>query len=324
MCKVICLGEVLFDCIAKDLGASLAEVKSWTRYVGGAPANVASALVKLGTSAAFIGCVGKDTLGDDACFYLAQQGVETNGIQRTSQFSTRQVYVLRSDSGDRSFAGFSEPSPHTFADTCLEANKLPETMFKQAEYLVIGTLGLAYPSSKAAILKALELATKYDLQVVLDVNHRPVFWQDLTTAKPLIQQILPKVDYLKLAKEEALWLLATTDASQISNTFNSLRGVVITDGSAMVNYCFQQHVGSIKPQSVEVKDTTGAGDGFVAGLIHQLSNYKITDLDNPQTFAEIITYACAVGSLVTTQEGAIASQPTATQVKQFLARTLEN
>ena len=62
--KVICLGEILFDCLADELGKSVSEVTSWTSYPGGAPANVASALTKLGTSSAFIGCVGQDDPGN--------------------------------------------------------------------------------------------------------------------------------------------------------------------------------------------------------------------------------------------------------------------
>ncbi len=318
MSRVICLGEVLFDCIAKELGVSLSEVQSWSSYVGGAPANVATALVKLETSAAFVGCVGEDPLGDSICRYLDQQGVNLNGIQRTAHLPTRQVYVLRTWDGDRIFAGFSQPEPQAFADGDLRATKLPENLFRDADYLVLGTLELAYPQSREAIWHALELADKYYLRIVLDVNHRPVFWPDLTIAKSLIERLLPRVDFLKLSAEEAQWLFTTTNAMIISDRIGSLEGVIVTDGAAAVNYCFGDVAGTVQPRKVTVKDTTGAGDAFVAGLIKQLTQHKLSQLADPLVAAKIITYACAVGSLTTTSPGAIASQPTITEVNNFL------
>ena len=98
--RVICLGEILFDCLADQVGCSLEEVKSWTPYPGGAVANVASALVKLGTPSAFIGCVGQDKPGNELVELLESIGVDTTGVQRHPLAPTRQVYVLRSADGE--------------------------------------------------------------------------------------------------------------------------------------------------------------------------------------------------------------------------------
>ena len=106
--RVICLGEILVDRLANDLGKSIAEVSSWTNYPGGAPANVACALVKLGIPSAFIGCIARDDLGQQLLQLLESIGVNIEGIQRNDLFPTRQVYVLRDRKGDRIFAGFGE------------------------------------------------------------------------------------------------------------------------------------------------------------------------------------------------------------------------
>ena len=318
MCRVICLGEVLFDCIANDLGVTMDRVQSWKSYVGGAPANVASALAKLGTSAAMVGCIGEDVLGDSAYRYLTQQGVSTQGIQKTSQFPTRQVYVLRSLEGDRFFAGFSQPYPDAFADAYLRATRLPERLFVEAEYLVIGTLELAYPQSREAVFQALELADRYHLKIFLDVNHRPVFWENPNLAKPIIKQLYPRIDFLKLSAEEALWLFDTQDAAEISQEVDTAEGIFVTDGSKEVSYVLSEQIGKVQPLSVAVKDTTGAGDGFVAGIIHQLTQYRLIEVENPETARKIVSYGCAVGSFVTTKEGAMAAQPTAAELKRFI------
>jgi fructokinase len=317
--RVICLGEILFDCLADGLGQSLDRVQSWTTYPGGAPANTACALAKLGIPTAFIGCIAQDALGETLLKLLEQTGVNTQGVQRTAKFPTRQVYVLRDDMGDRKFAGFAGKSPDAFADAYLRSELLLEQLFLDAEYLVIGTLELAYPQSRQAVLRALELADRYYLKIVLDINHREQFWLDSTEAKPLIEQLCQSVDFLKLAKEEAQWLFDTSDAGAIFYRLNSLEGVIVTDGKAEVSYCISEQEGKIKPFSLSIKDTTGAGDAFVAGLIAQLCQIKLSSLTNPHLVKQIITYACAVGGLTATKEGAISAQPTAEEVTKFLA-----
>jgi fructokinase len=156
--RVLCLGELLFDRLADNSTTSVGEVKSWTSYPGGAPANVACSLVKLGTPATFIGCVGKDASGEALVKELESVGVDTSGVQYHNSAPTREVYVLRSPTGEREFAGFGELEPDSFADAFLQANNLSESLFLEAEYLVLGTLELAYPETRKAIYKALDLA----------------------------------------------------------------------------------------------------------------------------------------------------------------------
>jgi fructokinase len=317
--RVLCLGEVLFDCLADQLGLKLEEVKSWTPYPGGAPANVACALVKLGTPAGFIGAVGEDERGNQLVELLQKIGVDINGVQRHPTAPTRQVYVVRDQAGDRSFAGFGNYDTTEFADTRLQKEKLPDSLFAEADFLVLGTLELAYPETEKAIHRALELAEKYDLKILLDVNWRPVFWQDPDIARKKIQETFKRVDFLKLSQEEAEWLFNTTDPGAITYRLDSLEGVLVTDGENGCAYCLSENEGKLPAFSIPVVDTTGAGDGFLAGFIHQLVQQGIHSLSDADTAKRIVTYASAVGALTTIQPGAIASQPTAVEVAAFLA-----
>ncbi|MFO5440172.1 MAG: carbohydrate kinase family protein [Dolichospermum sp.] len=317
--RVLCLGEILFDCLADQLGLKLEEVKSWTPYPGGAPANVACALVKLGTSAGFMGAVGEDEPGNTLIKLLETVGVDTTGVQRHPTAPTRQVYVVRDLTGDRTFAGFGKYDTSEFADTRLQATKLPPALFDEADFLVVGTLELAYPESEKAVLRALELAEQYDLKIILDVNWRPVFWLDENTAKTKIQALLGRFDFLKLTKEEAEWLFNTIDPGAITYRLNSLEGVLVTDGENGCAYCLGENEGKLPAFSVPVVDTTGAGDGFLAGFIHQLHQVGIHKLKDAETARKIVTYASAVGALTTLKPGAIASQPTAAEVDAFLS-----
>jgi fructokinase len=315
----LCLGEVLFDCLADQLGLKLEEVKSWTAYPGGAPANVACALVKLGTATGFIGSVGEDEPGFALVELLQQVGVDTTGVQRHSTAPTRQVYVVRDLAGDRTFAGFGKYDTTEFADTRLQADQIPHSLFQEADFLVLGTLELAYPESEKAVHRALDLAEHYDLKIILDVNWRPVFWPDANIARQKIEEIFKRVDFIKLAKEEAEWLFDTVDPGAITYRLDSLEGVLVTDGGNGSAYCLCENEGKLPAFSVPVVDTTGAGDSFLAGFIHQLLEHGIHGLSDAETTKRIITYASAVGALTTIKPGAIASQPTPAEVAAFLA-----
>lgn len=318
--KVICLGEILFDCLADQLGKAVSEVTSWTSYPGGAPANVACALAKLGTPAAFIGCVGKDQQGQELVSLLDSIGVDISGVQYDEQMPTRQVYVTRTRQGDRIFAGFGNQKPDQFADAFLQAYLLPEKLFLEAEYLVLGTLELAYPTTRSAVFRALELAEEYHLKIVLDINWRSMFWLDESQALPLIKQLWQYVDFLKLAEEEAQWLFNTADAGAIAYRLGSVEGVLVSNGDAQVSYCLSDNEGKVNPMRVAVKDTTGAGDAFIAGFIHQLCQQGVGNLQNPQVAQDIVRYACAVGGLTTTKSGAIAAQPNPAEVTALLKK----
>ncbi|MCU0570034.1 MAG: carbohydrate kinase [Oculatellaceae cyanobacterium Prado106] len=316
--RVLCLGEVLWDCLADQPVATVEQVQSWTKYPGGAPANVACALAKLGIDAGFVGCIGGDNLGEQLAEILRSHTVNTTGIQRSLKHPTRQVEVLRSSGGDRQFAGFMGRNTTEFADAYLHSYLLPVGLFHNAEFLVTGTLGFAYPETRKAIERSWELADQHYLKIFMDVNWRPMFWPDPNEAKSLIQSLVHKVDFLKVSEEEADWLFQTTDPGAIAHRLDQVEGVLISLGADGCAYCLSQNEGKVPAFKVEVEDTTGAGDAFVAGFLSQLCQFGIPALSNPETARQMVTYANAVGALATTRPGAIAAQPKAIEVDAFL------
>lgn len=314
--RVLCLGEILWDCLADQPTASIAQVQSWTRYPGGAPANVACGLVKLGTSAGFIGCVGTDELGQSLVEILQTLGVNTMGMQHHPVAPTRQVEVLRLPQGERQFARFRNRAPA--ADTCLQAELLPRELFESADFLVLGTLSLASSDLQTAVRHTLALAEQHYLKILVDINWRSMFWENPDLAKPLIQQLIQQVDFLKLTDTEAIWLFGTSDPAAIAAEADALEGVLITAGNRGCAYYLNEHLGRVPAFNVEVEDATGAGDSFVAGFIHQLGLHGISSLNDPEKIRSMITYANAVAALTTTRLGAMTAQPTAAEVEAFL------
>ncbi|MEM6502871.1 MAG: carbohydrate kinase [Cyanobacteria bacterium P01_C01_bin.89] len=337
--QVLCVGEMLWDCLgdsaenggAKDKADSSnvgsaapdpSKIENWTAYPGGAPANVACALPKLGVQSALISCLGQDAAGDRLLKILQQGGVNIDGIQRHPA-PTREVYVVRDGTGDRQFVAFGaegkgEQDTTAFADTQLLPASVPQPLFSSAKFLTLGTLALAYPNSGRAIAHALDLADQYYVPVFLDLNWRPLFWPDPSKAQQTIAPILERVDLLKLSKEEALWMFATDDPAAIAQKLDHLEGVIITDGANGCRYCLGGHMGDHPGFKAAVVDTTGAGDGFVAGFLSQLLQGGLKTLDDPKRVYRMVVYASAVGALVTQKSGAIAAQPNRTEVENFL------
>lgn len=316
--RVLCLGEILFDLISDQPGRPLEEVTSWTPYPGGAPANVACGLVKLGTTTGFIGCVGNDQPGETLVELLRTTGVDITGIQRHETAPTRQIYVVRTAEGDRQFAGFGDYDPAKFADAFLQAAGMPTDLFDAADFLVLGTLEMAYAETGQAIGRSLELAEQHYMKILMDVNWRPMFWDDPNGAKSIILDSVKRVDFLKLSDEEALWLFGTPDPGVITHRVENLEGVLVTAGEHGCAYCLGNNEGKLPAFSVEVEETTGAGDGFLAGFIHQVCQTGLQALEDPDVARTVITYASAVGALTTTRPGAIAAQPSAAEVEAFL------
>jgi fructokinase len=310
--QVICLGEILVDRIADQVTANISAVQSWTDYAGGAPANVACGLSRLGTRASFVGAVGDDDRGRELVALLRAKGVDSSGVQINPTAPTRSVLVLRLADGDRTFAGFGDDrlTPE-FADTQLQSENLPDERFQSAKFLVLGTLGLAAPVTRQAVERAIGLAHESNCQILLDVNWRPVFWPQPDSAKPLICAMIQPVDWLKLAIDESEWLFDTADPSAIAAQFPQLQGVCITLGAAGCDYWINGQTGHQPSFVVPVQDTTGAGDSFVAGLIHQLC-------EGASDAAAMVAYACAVGALTTMGSGAIDAQPDSVQVGELL------
>ncbi|HAN75645.1 MAG TPA: carbohydrate kinase [Planktothrix sp. UBA8402] len=319
--QVICMGEMLFDRLSNQLGKPLETVKSWTDYPGGAPANTACGLVKLGISTAFIGCIGEDESGDQLVELLTKIGVNITGVQRHSSAPTRIVYVVRDEKGDRSFAGFGDRKTTEFADTYLQSEQLPEDLFKTAQFLVLGTLELAYKDSKNAILKAVELAKNYNVKLFIDINWRPMFWQDPDQAIELILNFVQNADFLKLTDEEAELLFNTINPEAIAQQLQ-IQGVFVTAGERGCSYYLAGNYGKIPAFPVNVTDTTGAGDGFTAGIINQFCKLGIESINHAKIAEEIVRFASAVGALTTTKPGAISAQPTLTEVETFLDKFL--
>ena len=308
---VVCLGEALIDRLGPPGGDPAVDVPVDDR-LGGAPANVACGLARLGTPVAFAGRLGQDAIGAAFFSLFAERGLDTALLQRDAERPSRIVLVRRSLDGERQFQGFAGDKGAGFADQALESAPLPK-----ARWLLIGTLPLAAPISASALLAAVRQARSQGTAIALDVNWRPTFWDvsadpgagPSAAAKAAMQPLLEQAALIKLAREEALWLFNSDDPGVIQQALSQRPDVVVTDGAAPVRWQLAEKSGQQAAfQPPTVVDTTGAGDAFTAGLLHRWDAA-------PQ---ERIRFAAACGALVCGGAGGIDPQPTQAQVEAFL------
>ncbi|MBO6974673.1 MAG: carbohydrate kinase [Prochlorococcus marinus CUG1435] len=323
--KVVCIGEALIDSIRNKSN------QGSTDFLGGAPANVACALRKLKIESIFIGRLGSDNFGKKLIKEFNKLEVNLDFLQLDNDLSTRVVNVERDQFGDRFFSGFQSSSHSCFADEALSKNliekELPnlEKFFLETKYLVAGTNGLSSPKSAETIFFLLELAKKFELKIIIDLNWREVFWDysifssEISKAErvTLIKKFLNHADVLKLAKEEATLFFEHENPLLISQQMSKRPDVIITDGENPVTWYINGLEGkSIIPNSQTIVDTTGAGDAFLAGLISKFisSGYPSNELE----IEDCVKFASVCGLLTCLGEGAIEQQPNYENVKNFL------
>ena len=318
------MGEALIDRIKNKSN------QKFTDFLGGAPSNVAFALSKLNVESVFMGSLGNDEFGEKFIRRFDDLQVNVDFLQ-LNNFPTRIVKVNRDDSGDRYFAGFAAKAKTVFADAAFSKKliqkdlKSLEKLFSKTKYFVCGTIMLSSPHSAEALFFLIELAKKFDVQVVVDLNWREVFWDysyfSLKMNKDeiikLIKDLLDCSNIVKFAKEEAILFFKEENPISISQKILSQPEVIITDGANPVSWFFSGIQGSTEVfNSSSIIDTTGAGDAFLAGLISQLIS-----LNFPKDEIEIqncIKFAGACGLLTCLGEGAIEPHPSYEKVNEFL------
>lgn len=321
---VLCLGEALVDRLG-PLGGDPASAApgDCDDRLGGAPANVACALARLGTGAAFLGRLGRDPSGEALAELFRTRGVDTRGLQWDGRRPTRIVLVRRDPSGERQFGGFAGDRGEGFADEALEPVVLP----RQATWLLVGSLPLA-GGAAAALEQAVEQAGSRGVALAVDVNWRPTFWDGSAApdAAPRPEQATPiralleRAALVKCAAEEAQWLFGSADPELVRAALPQQPAVVVTDGAAPLRWCLGRSSGAMAPYQVPVLDTTGAGDAFTAGVLHGLvARPALLGGADGVAVKSLMGFASACGALVCQGAGAIDPQPSADQVAAFLA-----
>ncbi|EGU34629.1 aminoimidazole riboside kinase [Vibrio scophthalmi] len=304
MNKVWLTGDAVVDLIPETS-------TTYLKCPGGAPANVAVGVARLGGDCAFFGRVGQDPLGLFMRKTLAAEGVDVTYLQLDKAQRTSTVLVDLDETGERTFTFMVKPS----ADQFVEKSDVPS--FSSGEWLHTCSISLANEPSRSATLYALSAIKAASGFVCFDPNLRDEVWQDPSEIKHVVMQAIALADVVKFSEEELLFLTDSVNLEQGLAALGShnIPLVVITLGSKGALVVFEGKQRIISGISVNVVDTTGAGDAFVCGLLAQLSQHS--EWNNITVIEQAVRWGNICGALATTQKGAMTALPT---LQDLLAR----
>ncbi|MCQ4444805.1 aminoimidazole riboside kinase [Enterobacter cloacae] len=289
--KIWVLGDAVVDLLPDGTGRLL-------QCPGGAPANVAVGIARLGGRSAFIGRVGDDPFGRFMYKTLADEHVDVQWMHCDPAHRTSTVVVDLDDHGERSFTFMVRPSADLFLDTA----DLPS--FSVGEWLHVCSIALSAEPSRSATFRAMASIREAGGYVSFDPNIRPDLWQDEDELRGCLERALQGADVVKLSLEELAFF---TGETQVETGLDKLmnrcpaRLVLVTQGKEGV---IAWHEGTMKhypATPVQCVDTTGAGDAFVAGLLYGLAA--------GQELTSVIALAQRCGALATTAKGAMTALP---------------
>lgn len=321
MPKALCIGELLIDFVSTTPDVTLAEAPGFVKAPGGAPANVAVGLARLGIDAGFIGKVGADPFGEFLTETLQQHNVDTSYLIAGEESRTTLAFVATRSDGKKDITFYRHPG----ADIQLSPDEIDTDYIQSSELFHYGSVSLSHSPTREATLKAIQCASSAGSLISYDPNLRMMLWDKPDEAKYWIWKVMPYADIVKISEEE--WEFVTGDV-ELTNGIKKIldlgvKLLVVTLGEQGCYYTNGTIEGSIEGYKANVVDTLGAGDAYVAAMLSKLIELK--DLSNltQQQLNPIMQYANAAGALATQKIGVIPSLPTHAEIEQFLSRKTE-
>lgn len=308
---VLSFGEALVDFFPERPGVALAACDVFHRQLGGAPANVAVGLARLGARVGLMTLVGPDAFGTFVRDRLAAEGVDVAGVGVHRTAKTGVTFVAVGAHGERSFLFFRHPS----ADQMIAEHDVDERLVERARVLHVGSSTLAREPSRAATWRAIAAARRAGALVSTDPNWRPHLWENPAEAAPLLQALVAQCDLVKISDDELAPLTGVTDPEEGARKLRALGPalVVVTLGA---RGCYVEHAAGcdwLPGERVDVVDTTGAGDGFMAGVLAALAPLFAAGARPAELTRAQLRAACAqgnkIGAAVVTKLGATSGLP---------------
>ncbi|MBU2863717.1 carbohydrate kinase [Reinekea forsetii] len=310
MAAVLCFGEALIDFLNTGSQAEgpLA-IPEFRQFPGGAPANVAVAIAKLGGDARFAGQVGNDSFGQFLKNALETYEVDTAHLMTHASAKTALAFVMLDETGERSFEFYREKT----ADLLITPQDIKDIWFRDANIFHFCSNTLTDENIASTTLFALERARKQGCLVSFDVNLRHNLWPNNTIDKDRIRACFEHVDIVKVSKEELDFLEPEGEAAFVKTVIGlGAKVVLLTDAGNPIKILAKGIYSEISPPDTEVKDTTAAGDAFTGGFLFALSEQSdIRKAIASQSTLEAMTvFASKCGAFTVARQGAFTALPT--------------
>ncbi|PKA54641.1 Fructokinase-2 [Apostasia shenzhenica] len=316
---VVSFGEMLIDFVPDVAGVSLAQSTGFIKAPGGAPANVAVAITKLGGRSAFVGKFGDDEFGHMLVDILKQNKVEVDGVLFDQHARTALAFVTLRSNGEREFMFYRNPS----ADMLLTEKELNMDLIRRANIFHYGSISLISEPCRSAHFAAMRAAKAAGILLSYDPNVRLPLWPSEEAAREGIKSIWKEADFIKVSDDEVAFLTQgdpEDEKNVLSLWYDGLKLLIVTDGEKGCRYFTKCFKGQVNGYLVKTVDTTGAGDAFVGALLVSIAKDR-SIFEDEAKLKEALAFANACGAISTTKKGAIPALPTTAMAKELIAQS---
>jgi 5-dehydro-2-deoxygluconokinase len=311
----VAVGRLCIDLNANEINRPMEETMTFTKYVGGSPANICIGMSRLGWKTGFIGKVADDQMGRFITSYLERNGIDTSNVvtDKTGAVTGLAFTEIKSPT-DCSILMYRDNA----ADLKLETTEVQETMAADAKVLLVSGTALAKSPSREAVFLALDYARKHGAVIVFDLDYRPYTWTSPQETAIYYNLAAEKCDVIIGTREEFDMMEQfesheKSDAATSAKWFDYRAKIVVIkhgkDGSIAYTRDGGSHTASVFP--AQVIKTFGAGDSYAAGFLHGLMN--------GWSIEKSMEYGSACASIVISSHSCSDAMPTAEQVDRFIA-----
>lgn len=308
MSVVLCFGEALIDFISRNsIQSDGLSIPEFAQYPGGAPANAAVAVAKLGGRARFAGQVGQDSFGMFLKQALQHYGVCTAHLAMHATAKTALAFVAHDSHGERSFSFYRDQS----ADVLYSSALITPALFHDATMLHFCSNTLTEPDIANVTADLLQQARNHNLWLSFDVNLRHNLWPAGAADKVVVKQFVSKAQLLKFSYDELAYLVDDTSAYIQQLLGHEAQLIIVTHDDKPVHYFSRTGQGTLPVPKVKAVDTTAGGDAFIGGLLYQLSQQQNLTAFCQQSPAieAAIAFAARCGAHAVTRPGAFPALP---------------
>ena len=312
---VTALGELLID--FTENGKSNQGNPLFAANPGGAPCNVLAMLAKLGHNTAFIGKVGNDFFGEQLRAAIKEVGIDDTGLCTDEKIHTTLAMVHTYPDGDRDFSFYRNPG----ADMMLNKAEIREDILKDTKIFHFGTLSMTHEGVREATKAAIHIAEEAGAVISFDPNLRPPLWESLDEAREQVLYGLGHCQILKISDNEIQWLTGEEDYTAGVNWIlerYQIPLILVSMGKEGSRAYYNEMMVEVKPFLQEnTIETTGAGDTFCGCVLHYVCEHGINGLKE-ENLAEMLTFANAAASIITTRKGALRVMPEEKEIKLLI------
>lgn len=312
---VVALGELLIDFTENGISAQGNPIME--ANPGGAVCNVLSMLSGLSKSTAYIGKVGRDIFGKQLSEAIKSVGIDASGLVVDDKVNTTLAFVHTYEDGDRDFSFYRNPG----ADMMLTEDEINLDLVRNCRIFHYGSLSMTNECCEKATFKAIEAAKNSGAIISFDPNLREPLWDSLDHARKEISKGMKECDILKISDNEIVWFTGKEDfdegVEELRKQFDP-KLITVTMGRDGSRAYYGDKIVSV-PGFVnkDTIETTGAGDTFGACVLNYVLEHGLDDLDE-DNLKEMLTFANAAASIITTRKGALKVMPSKEEVEKLV------